>query len=254
MPRIWHCAAVGILTLCGCNAPLEPAEGPQRVVLLPAATSRIEIGQEQQYSAVVLHGDGRELPEHARWSSSDTSVLEVDAGGKARALAIGTATLSARVGALTASRSVSVTGRLLDTWEGEFLVRRCHATGSFATDARGWDCRGYPAGSRHAITVILRRESDRLDGVIRLFAHDLRIDGAGSRLLDDGRLFVRAGGAAAADAVEGTVEPFHGLLRDSAIAGTFTYTVTGRPGAGSSGERIIEGELTSLLRLSSDRD
>jgi trimeric autotransporter adhesin len=78
------------------------------------ATSSIAPGTEQQFTATGNFDDGStQVLTSVQWSSSTTSTLTVDANGLAFAVAPGTSTITATVGAISGTTSVTVTSATL---------------------------------------------------------------------------------------------------------------------------------------------
>jgi surface protein len=77
------------------------------VVVSPAAAS-LDVGETQQFEALVTNIDGEEMDRNVQWSSSDEAVATVDAHGLATAVALGGATIEARVGNVRGSADLVV--------------------------------------------------------------------------------------------------------------------------------------------------
>ncbi|WP_420125609.1 Ig-like domain-containing protein [Longimicrobium sp.] len=93
------------------TVPGTPVPKPATLHLEPDSLV-LDVGQTDRFTAVVRDQNGAKLPGHTpQWSTSDCVVAAVDAEGNVRGIAIGTAAVTARVGALTASATVRVRGR-----------------------------------------------------------------------------------------------------------------------------------------------
>jgi hypothetical protein len=68
----------------------------------------IPIGGTQQFEAMVTNVDGEAMSRNVQWSSSDAGVASVDGHGLVTALALGEATIEARVGNVRGSAEVTV--------------------------------------------------------------------------------------------------------------------------------------------------
>lgn len=88
---------------------LAPPRAPASVTVEPHGET-VECGDSRRLTATVRSAAGERLPGHAaRWSTSDPAVATVDAGtGVARAVASGTAVITAAVGALHGSAPLTV--------------------------------------------------------------------------------------------------------------------------------------------------
>jgi len=86
------------------NCPGSPA-----TVQVSPSTASVLPGRSLQLTALVYDGEGNLLNGHrATWSSNDQSVATVDTAGRVAGLAVGSATITASVGGLSASGTVNV--------------------------------------------------------------------------------------------------------------------------------------------------
>lgn len=109
-------------------APLEPGNGnpppgqqPPPVNVPPARTiasveltgaSEVVAGYQGQVQATARAQDGSVVETPFNWGSSDPAIASIDAHGSITARAVGTVTITASVGARSASRQVTVVPRL----------------------------------------------------------------------------------------------------------------------------------------------
>lgn len=85
-------------------------EIPGALSIAPAATTLVGIGQTAQLQLIVKDDAGKVIKDApATWTSSTASVVAVDRTGAVRSVGAGAATISARIGALTATARVTVT-------------------------------------------------------------------------------------------------------------------------------------------------
>ncbi|HEX4452758.1 MAG TPA: Ig-like domain-containing protein [Kofleriaceae bacterium] len=110
-----------LLAACGDNA--KPAAGDDAGPVAPTLMSiaitpsapQIPIQMQQQLAATGKLSDGstEDVTSTATWSSGDAEVATVDSGGNVTAVAPGTVTIEATVGAISASVTVTVTAATL---------------------------------------------------------------------------------------------------------------------------------------------
>jgi hypothetical protein len=88
-----------------------PAPATLVALALNPASLTTSVGWTQRFTAAGTYSDGstRDLTASVAWSSSDTGVAAIVAGGLATAVAAGPATITASSGAVKASASISVT-------------------------------------------------------------------------------------------------------------------------------------------------
>jgi hypothetical protein len=82
-------------------------------------------------------------------------VLSIDAGGLARGLANGAATITATHGGVSETRRIRIVTDYQGSWTGDYVVRRCDHSGDFR---RGEFCdreEGFWAGDRLPIGLTL---------------------------------------------------------------------------------------------------
>ena len=108
-PFRWALPALGALSLTlACDAVTVQAPLVVSVDLAPTAMT-IAIGESQQVQAVVRDADGTALSSAGlAWSSSDPGVASVTSTGLVSGIAVGTTTITARVGALSGTVAVTV--------------------------------------------------------------------------------------------------------------------------------------------------
>ena len=102
---------LALALIAGCvivEAPTTEVMGPSTVVLRPASTRMVFIGQTKQFNATVRDVIGRFRRPPITWASSDGSVFTVDDGGLVTAVGNGTAELRATADGATATASVTV--------------------------------------------------------------------------------------------------------------------------------------------------
>lgn len=107
MNRSTTCLLVVLISISGCGNHAEH-DGPSRIEVTPSA-ARLALGSSLAVSAAVYGADGQLLSEPgATWASSAPGVASVSASGVATGLATGVATISAAVGDLHSSLSLTV--------------------------------------------------------------------------------------------------------------------------------------------------
>ena len=91
------------------TVPINIAANPVVNVTVTPGTAKVKQGNALQLTGAVMDGGGAILKRRARtWSSSDTTVATVDATGKVRTKALGTATITLTSEAKSAGSSVTV--------------------------------------------------------------------------------------------------------------------------------------------------
>ena len=102
--------------LIGCGAgtlgPGLPGPPPRTLVsiAITPANADVILGTLQQFTATGTYSDhtSQDLTDSVAWSSSDSSVASIVAGGMATALALGSVTISATSGSVTGSTTVNI--------------------------------------------------------------------------------------------------------------------------------------------------
>lgn len=113
--RLGACALLSIMLLPACNKsnPAAPSEPPQT----PASTSYVVLagavpvtGASSQFTATAVGSDGAQtnVTSQATWRSSNEAVVSVAQGGMVRAVAIGSADVSATYNGVTGSTRLNV--------------------------------------------------------------------------------------------------------------------------------------------------
>ncbi len=82
------------------------------ITVTPLATT-IGTGQTQQFTATGTYSDGSQKPVAATWTSSDTTVATISDLGLATGVGAGTTTITATLGAISGSTSLTVTAGTL---------------------------------------------------------------------------------------------------------------------------------------------
>jgi Bacterial Ig-like domain (group 2) len=108
-----HCLAVAAIVIpvviSTCKSSTEPASVPTTINVSPGSVTLATLGRTQQFSAVVLDQRGDTL--HTAtvvWSSSDTTLVRVTAGGLGTAVAPGTAQVVATSASASGHATVTV--------------------------------------------------------------------------------------------------------------------------------------------------
>ena len=111
-PAAIRTCLVILFALCGAcrRAPTEPAPRvPSSVALSSTTLSFVSLGETKQLTASVIDQDGELLDGMAvTWSSSHTQVATVSSAGLVTAVADGLATITAAVGSVSATATVTV--------------------------------------------------------------------------------------------------------------------------------------------------
>src|SRR4051794_7769683 len=164
---------VALLTaITGCDKAPTPAPSiVPDVLMIDAACAPVANGcdlgveSERTFSAMVVSGEGGREAAEAQWASDDATVASVDGSGRVRGIRSGVATISAQVGSLTAKVPVAIVARRLGYWKGEFIIRRCVASGNF--NSAEWCGTGSQrAGTRGDFALDLRKDRRLVGGVV----------------------------------------------------------------------------------------
>ena len=128
---------------------------PVTDVLLAATRENLLVGDSLQLGALALHASTDTLPMRPiAWASTDTSVASVTTTGLVRALRQGTATITARAGAATATRTLtiapSVAPLFSDSFESGDFSRRENGASWISTPWMDVTTRIAHTGSRAA--------------------------------------------------------------------------------------------------------
>ena len=122
--KIFPMIMVGItaLVMSGCgggggSSTPPPTQAPvilEKIRISPENLP-LPVGVEVQYEAKGMYSDGttKDLTAEVSWSSSDNAIATIDATGKVTSVAVGTATISAVFGELSASTKVMVNKELV---------------------------------------------------------------------------------------------------------------------------------------------
>jgi hypothetical protein len=143
---------VTILGIAGCShgavtaIPTAPSPSPAAVTIerltIPRLSAALIMGTDipittsgpvvQAFGAIALYSDGSGKFVPANWTSSDESVVRIE-GDTLKAIARGTATITAQAEGKTATETVTVDGGIAGSWAGNIVVENCQAaTGSMS--------------------------------------------------------------------------------------------------------------------------
>ena len=110
-PRAWLSVIILVPLCWACDEPTEPTVTgePAAITLFAASDSLTFIGETTQITARVTTSTGAVLSGPVvSWSSSDPSVVGVDASGTATAVAVGSATVTGEIGGFSDSIELDV--------------------------------------------------------------------------------------------------------------------------------------------------
>jgi hypothetical protein len=101
-------------TVTGSTVLTVIAAALQSIAVTPANPT-VAAGLTQQFTATGTYSDNstHDLTGQVTWASATTSVATIDAAGKATAVAAGTSNISAKLGAVTGSTVLTVTGQTI---------------------------------------------------------------------------------------------------------------------------------------------
>jgi hypothetical protein len=244
-------AMVGLVVLGGCGggggSPTPPSKTPQGITVNPIATTLIKIAQEQPYTASIRYSDGTEATVTATWQSDNQNVATIDPAGKAVGLNSGEATLIARADGLTGTLKIRVVPDYQGTWDGQYLIRGCRASGSF--DPKDWcGADGFKAGQRLPIGFAMLQERERLSGSIFIGSLEHTLDSSSAIRIDGGAALSGAGSYKSEDVTVNTnINPSSVRAHGPTLTGTFTMTFTL---TGYSGSASFDADLSSVTRVS----
>ena len=110
--RTWRAANywVDVVFLAGSSPTLTS-------IVVTAANPSISIGASQQFTATGTYSDGstQDVTSQARWTSSNTGVATIDAGGLATGISSGVTTISATLSGVVGATTLTVTAPLIIT-------------------------------------------------------------------------------------------------------------------------------------------
>jgi len=242
-------AIVGLIVLTGCGggggSSAPPSPVPQTLTVNPAATNLIKIAEEQSYTASVRYSTGTESPASATWQSDNQNVASIDGSGKAVGLDSGEATLIARAEGLTGTLKIRVVPDYGGTWNGEYVIRACRASGGF--DPKDFcSADGFKAGQRLPITFALTQDHDRLSGAIFIGTLEHTLDASSAIRVDGGAALSGAGSATVEDVkVDTTINPVAIRASGASLTGSFTLTFGV---SGVVGSAAFDGQLESVSK------
>ena len=162
------------------ESPTSPGPAPvtlQRLTITPTSTTMIAgdaaaitssgplppdsiaLGAFAQYS----DGSGKYVP--AIWTSSNAQVIAID-NSTLTAVGRGTATITARAEAMTATAEYTVEPNVAGTWSGTFVVEQCSAGSASMQELICGDTPGHrgvlPVGTSAPITVTIEKNGANL--------------------------------------------------------------------------------------------
>jgi hypothetical protein len=244
-------ALVGLLMCSACGGgggSTPPSPVPQTLTVNPVATNLIKIAQEQTYTATIRYNTGSESTVSATWQSDNQNVASIDGSGKTVGLDSGEATLIAKAEGLTGTLKIRVVPDYQGTWDGEYRVAACRATGSFRPSE--WcSADGFKPGQHLPITLVLTQDRDLLSGSVFVGTLEHTLD-VSSSIRVDGGAAISGGGSYTVEntKVATTISPMAIRATGPNMSGNFTLTFTSDGFAGSA---AYDGVFTSVARTSS---
>lgn len=248
-----HAAPVvvaALLTACGggtsgSGSP-APTPIPTAIAIAPGTTS-LRVGQSETFTASASLSNGQSQSVQAAWQSDNDAVLSIDGTGRALGLAAGAATITAAYQGLVATRLVRVVPSFQGTWQGDYVVRTCDATGDFRTAEFCDREEGFWPGDVLPIQLVLTQGTDQVDGTVSLGQLSGTMTGAidvSGRLSAAGSMTFTAEGMTIVFALA----PMDLLVDGDRMTGRFTATATA---AGAAGEGRFEADLGAVVRTAS---
>jgi Bacterial Ig-like domain (group 2) len=247
----------GLVLLSGCGggggSPTPPSRVPQSLTVNPAATNLIKIAQEQTYTASTHYSTGADSTVSATWQSDNQNVASIDGTGKATGLDSGEATLIAKAEGLTGTLKIRVVPDYQGTWNGEYVIRACRASGGF--DPKDFcSADGFKAGQRLPITFALTQDRDRLSGSVFIGTLEHTLDASSAIRVDGGAALSGAGSATVEDVkVDTTINPVAIRASGPSLTGSFTLTLGVSGVAGSAAFDAHLGAVTRTAATASLR-
>ncbi len=105
--RLAPCIVVCALLLGACDSNSSDSNAPVRVLISPRNVTLVQ-GERLQMTARIIDGDGRDTGGTASWSSSNTTVVEINAEGMLTAVGPGVISIQARAESLTDATTITV--------------------------------------------------------------------------------------------------------------------------------------------------
>src|SRR5262249_20128927 len=121
------CVAAVLIVALSCGAPGGPSSlaTPTPILVISPAFQDLPDGSAVTLSAVIVTGSSVSPVATVSWSSDATDVVSVDGQGRARALALGKATIRATSERMSATREMRVVPDYSGTWKGTYRVTSC---------------------------------------------------------------------------------------------------------------------------------
>lgn len=238
------------LLIAGCDgsSPVTsggtgPSRTPTTVTVNPNGSNLLRIGQEQAYTASVRWSDGTETTEPAVWRSDVPAVVTIDAGGRARALDTGDATVEGVAQGIPGRLRIRVVPDYQGGWIGEAVVRACRDSGDWR---RADICKDvFPPGARGQVALLLGQDRDRVSGLLSLAEDEAEL--APGLIRPDGSVGLAGRVVMSDDGLTLTLVFDPVELRAQADTMTSRFTMTGTA-TGLTGELAVEFEAPSLTR------
>jgi hypothetical protein len=188
----------------------------------------IHVGSTTTVSALGSYADGHTAPVMATWSSDNTAVATIDAGGRLTAIRLGRAGITAAFESMTASTEIIVTpapgaswsGDFSGTWTGDSTEVSCtRLSGPGPSPCEGQE-RG---GGRFPTTFVIHQNASAVTAgaTVNIFSGTLEgwVDDSGHLYLT-GQLSEGEGGTSRLRDADFTISPAGTLV------GTYSWTRT----------------------------
>jgi hypothetical protein len=238
------CALGSLALLVACGDAGGPTPTIQGLSITPG-TNAVTVGHSESYSATARMSDSSSKTVTATWSSDNTSVLTIDASGRAQGLQPGLATIIATYEGVTKTLLIHVVPNYEGMWAGDYTVTRCVDSGDFA-EICGSGSEDVKRGDLLPIELALTQNGTVVSGTLWMG----QVTGPLTGNLDDGGSF--RGTASLTFTLEGytvtmSVSPLTLRVDGDRLGGSLSAEMTG---AGAQGSWIIGGDLHSVVRTS----
>lgn len=246
------CAVMLLATLVACGgkggggSPTQPTKTLTGLTISPGTTA-IKVSQGETFTATATYSDGTTQSATAAWASDNTAVLTIDANGRAQAIIPGLATITATYQTAPAKTLlIQVVPDYQGTWDGDYAVNTCEATGTFKDAEICIGSDGFPVGTLAPVTLTITQAGKQLTGTMSLGGISGPLTGsieAGGTAIGTASLTVTAEGITLTSAVN----PLRLRPEGERMTGNFRAETTA---AGVPGSWVLGGDLRSVPRTS----
>lgn len=159
---------LGPLVACGGGSsggggtPTSPGATPTSITISPG-TDLLKLKGTENFTATAAMSNGSSSAVTPNWRSDNTSVLTIEASGRATGVSSGNATIIAEHQGLSATRLVRVVPDYQGSWRGEISMRSCEDDGE-------WEgtCAELSAGDRDTLSLAVTQQGATVTATLDL--------------------------------------------------------------------------------------